>query len=245
MPKTYILGNWKMNQTQKDVNSFFDLIPTQDNNTYIGVAPQAMHITTAQKNQKNIKVGAQNCSQHLNGAYTGEIGIEAINDLGIDFVLVGHSERRQYFNETNANINLKIKALISNKTLPVLCIGESLEEFESNKTNDVILGQLNEGLAQINIASPNELVIAYEPVWAIGTGKTATPEQAENVHKTIRQYLIETYPDHGNDISILYGGSVKPSNVEELLRMENINGALVGGASLQPESFQKLCDATR
>lgn len=241
MPKTYIIGNWKMNQGLADIESFFSGLNVSSGNFWL--APQSIHLDKCLllAKDKGVLVGTQNCSNQDNGAFTGEISCSSIKEMGAKFVIVGHSERRAYFLESDQLINQKVVKAIENQLIPVICIGETLDQRESNQTLDVVLGQLTKSLSGIELSSIDECIIAYEPVWAIGTGKTATAEQAEEVHKAIRARLIELYPELGEKISILYGGSVKPSNIEELLLMPNINGALVGGASLDPNDFNSLC----
>ena len=242
-----MIGNWKMNQTLKELESFFsDLKKADLPKGNFWIAPQAIHLASAMCHcdSTQFKIGAQNCSEHDSGAFTGEISTISLQDLKAHFVLIGHSERRTIFHETDEVINQKVSKALASKLVPVLCIGETLEEREANKTMDVVLGQIKKGLQGINIEDEKSLIVAYEPVWAIGTGKTATPEQAEEVHGRIRALLKELYGDLGPRLSILYGGSVKPGNVQELLAQPNINGGLVGGASLKAEDFAKLCKAT-
>lgn len=244
MAKTYMIGNWKMNQSLEEINDFFYTI--EDSKLKEGnywIAPQTLHVSTCIKHSGKIKIGAQNCSNFDSGAFTGESSAVSLKEIGAHFCLVGHSERRSLFNETDQLINEKTHKLLEIGLVPVVCIGESLEERESGKTLDIVLNQLSEALKNVIIKSPDDIIIAYEPVWAIGTGKTATPEQAEEVHGAIREKLGQLYHAHGANISILYGGSVKPSNVAELLAKPNINGGLVGGASLEAESFMDLCNA--
>lgn len=190
-----------------------------------------------------VLIGAQNSSENEFGAFTGETSVDSLSEMGVHFTLVGHSERRTLFGETDETINKKVLKASQTGILPILCIGETLEEREAGKTLDIVLGQLKAGLKDLKIQNESEVIIAYEPVWAIGTGKTASPEQAGEVHNAIREVLSEIYGDFGQDISILYGGSVKPNNVEDLLAQPNINGGLVGGASLKAESFNALCSA--
>lgn len=243
MPQTYILGNWKMHKTLEEVKSFFRELPALSGDAYFGIAPQAIHLTVCLNNE--LSIGVQNISAFESGAHTGEISPVSAKDLGANFCLIGHSERRSIYKEDDSAINAKLLKAMELNLLPILCVGETLEERESGKAFDTIKAQLEKGLAGAEIEDANDIVIAYEPVWAIGTGKTATPEIAEDIHAQIRSYLIERLPEVGSEISLLYGGSVKPENVQELLAQENINGALVGGASLKADSFVKLCEATR
>lgn len=235
-----------MNQTMSDLDSFFSEMTSANlDNGNFWIAPQAIHIAKAlELSSSTFKIGAQTCSEHDFGAYTGEVSATSLKDMGAHFVILGHSERRAIFGENDTAINAKVKKVLASKLIPILCVGESLQERENGKTLDVVLGQLKEALRDVRLTVATDLLIAYEPVWAIGTGKTATPEQAEEVHAAIRSLLTELYSEIGKDISILYGGSVKPENVKDLLAMPNINGGLVGGASLKAQDYSKLCQAT-
>jgi triosephosphate isomerase len=204
-----------------------------------------MHIpllVQLKKSLPQLMVGAQNCSDKVEGAYTGEISTLHLKDAGADFVLVGHSERRQYFKESHEFLNHKIKAVQANHLTAVFCIGETLEQRQSGATERVVLEQLERGLSDIPLSHHN-FMIAYEPVWAIGTGVVATPEQAQEVHATIRSWLKQRCPSEADKISILYGGSVKPSNIKELLAKPDIDGGLVGGASLKAQDFISMCQS--
>jgi triosephosphate isomerase len=229
--KKLIVGNWKMNQSLSEIDLFFkESSSTISHEAWI--APQFIHLSYClqTKNSTSIKIGAQNCSAYKSGAYTGEVSAQALKDLGAHFVIIGHSERRQIFHETNAELNQKIKQALSADLKVIYCVGETLEERKNNQTLAVIKKQITEGLVDVT----NSLIIAYEPVWAIGTGLSATPEQAEEVHAYIRTFVRDP---------ILYGGSVKPENIKDLFQQKNIDGALVGGASLKSSDFLKLCGA--
>ena len=245
MPKYYMIGNWKMNQTQAEIETFFSEVKLENNQNNFWIAPQTLHLEKCLNLGKpqGVLIGAQNCSDQEYGAYTGETSTDSLMEMGAHFTLVGHSERRSYYGETDEFINKKVQKALEKGLVPVLCLGETLEEREAGKTFDIVLGQLKEGLKGVELNNESELIIAYEPVWAIGTGKTASPEQAEEVHAKLRAELENIYGETGKDISILYGGSVKPANVGELLAKPNINGGLVGGASLKGESFTQLCAA--
>jgi len=246
MVKSYIVGNWKMNQTRHELNEFFGHLETEGlSEGNFWVAPQFIHIQTCleKSNKVPLKIGAQNCSENTSGAFTGEISPTSLSDIGAHFVILGHSERRSIFKESDELVNSKVKAAMDTNLVPILCVGETLEERESNKTMDIVLNQVSEGLKGVELSSEEQIIVAYEPVWAIGTGKTATPDQAEQVHAEIRNRLVELYPECGQQISILYGGSVKPNNIEHLLAQPNINGGLVGGASLKAQDFLALCRA--
>ncbi|MAE43052.1 triose-phosphate isomerase [Candidatus Woesearchaeota archaeon] len=243
--KTLIAANWKMNKTIKEtvsfINDFKNLIK-KIKNVEIVICPPFTSLNESSKLLKssNIRLGAQNIHYENKGAFTGEISPVMIKELA-EYVVLGHSERRQYFNETNQLINKKIKAALKNKLKVILCIGETLQQRESNKTTDIIENQIKNCLKDIN--EMKNIAIAYEPIWAIGTGKTASPEQAEETHKFIRQLLKKLYNENiSNNARIIYGGSVNEKNAKALLKMKNIDGALVGGASLEPETFSKICN---
>lgn len=191
-----------------------------------------------------LKIGAQTMHEEKEGAFTGEISPVQLKDIGVEYVIIGHSERRQYFNETDESANRKVLAAFEHGLAPILCVGESLEQRESGDTGNVVEAQVEKGLADLTASQAALLVIAYEPIWAIGTGKTATAEDANEVCGIIRKKVASLFNDETADaIRIQYGGSVKPANIEELMNMEHIDGALVGGASLEPESFLKLLEA--
>jgi triosephosphate isomerase (TIM) len=246
MRKPIIAGNWKMNKTvEESVDMVKNLLPlVQDiDDVDIVVCPTftALYPVSEIIKGSSIKLGAQNMSNEDSGAFTGEISADMLKSSGCEYVIVGHSERREYNNESNELINKKIKKVISSGLLPILCVGEKLEQREAGITNDVVKEHVVEGLKDIDNNDILKIVIAYEPVWAIGTGKTATSEQAQEVHAFIRSILAELYDDQiAAQIRIQYGGSVKPSNVKELMANEDLDGALVGGASLDPESFEQL-----
>jgi triosephosphate isomerase len=244
--KTIIAGNWKMNQTRKEIDVFFNGLKEQNFTpkceTWIAAQTlQLQYIQESARPYSFIKVGAQTVSEHNFGAYTGETAAASLKDMGFSFTLVGHSERRALFNESNEMLNAKIKKALENNLKVVYCVGETLEQREAKQAYNVIQSQLHEGLQGINL-NPDNIVIAYEPVWAIGTGKTATPKIAGEIHTFIRG-LLKEQGGRAADISLLYGGSVKPSNIDELLKVKDIDGALVGGASLKPADFAALYKA--
>jgi len=194
--------------------------------------------------ESNIKLGAQNMHEQANGAFTGEISAAMLKELGCQFVILGHSERRQYFHETNENVNKKSIAALKNGLTPIVCVGERLEEREANKAFQVIQNHVEGSLSGISSEDIKKVIIAYEPVWAIGTGKTASPAQAQEVHQFIRELLKKKYgAEISEEIIILYGGSVKPNNTKELVTQNDIDGALVGGASLEIKSFAEIVNA--
>ena len=211
------------------------------NNIDIGVGPTYLSLQVVRENaSKDMIVAAQNVHFKENGAFTGEVSIPMLKEIGIDWVIIGHSERRTYDNETNEKCHDKIKALFENNMVPVYCVGETLAEFEAGQTKEVVGKQVREGLKDFTSEDVKNLVIAYEPVWSIGTGKNASSQIAEDVCKFIRDILNELFGKVSEDIRILYGGSVKPVNVKEYLSCPDVDGALVGGASLKIESFEEL-----
>lgn len=240
-----MIGNWKMNQSLEQIQDFFVELKLTNNQNNFWIAPQALHISKALElaSKVGVLIGAQNCSDQNQGAFTGENSTDSLVEIGCHFTLIGHSERRTHYNESDIFINRKVAKAIEKGLIPVLCVGETLSQREAGQTNDIVLGQVKAGLNNIQLNNESELIIAYEPVWAIGTGRTATPEQAGEVHNEIRHLLTELYGEIGREISILYGGSIKPSNINELMTHPNINGALVGGASLKADSYYKLCNA--
>lgn len=232
--KSLIVANWKMNMSIKESISFINKFKTliKNNKNDIVICPPFTLLNTVKELVKNtnIKLGAQNMHFEGQGAFTGEISASMLKDVGCEYVILGHSERRQIFDEADSLINKKIKVALKNNLKPILCIGETLKQRNNNETMKIIKNQINGSLKNIK----EDIVVAYEPIWAIGTGKNATSEQAEEVHKFIRGLLSKT--------RIIYGGSMKPENAQELLSMPNINGGLVGGASLDPKSFSKICN---
>ena len=210
-------------------------------NIDIGVAPTFMSLATVKENaDKRMIVAAQNCHFNDHGAFTGEVSIPMLLEYGIDWVIIGHSERRAYDNETNFKCHEKIKALLANKMVPVYCVGETLQEFEAGDTKKVVSNQIREGLEGFSKEEVKNLVVAYEPVWSIGTGKNASTEIAQDVCGYIRSILKEMFGEVSEEIRILYGGSVKPENIKAYLSCPDIDGGLVGGASLKKDSYEGL-----
>ncbi len=251
MRKVFIAGNWKMNKTLAETKELIaglnDRIG-QISDVDIAVAPTYVNLESAKTALagSSIKLAAQNCHHLDSGAYTAEISLPMLQEIGCDYVIIGHSERRQYFGETDLGVNEKVRAALAKNVTPIMCIGETLEERESEKTFQVVETQLVNGLKDLTeeiVKQGKEIVIAYEPVWAIGTGKVATPDQAQEVHAFIRKKLTDIFnADVAQGVRIQYGGSVKPDNVEELIKKEDIDGALVGGASLKVDSFSQLIE---
>lgn len=241
-----IAGNWKMYKTRKEALEFAETFKALYHDTDIRAAVIAPYthldvLVEAFKDTK-IGVGAQNVHFEDQGAFTGEISLPMLKEIGVDYCIVGHSERRQYFGETDESVNLKLKKLLRDSDItPIMCVGEVLEQREGGKENEVVTEQLEKGLSGLTGEEVSRLVIAYEPVWAIGTGKTATPEQAGQMCAMIRQTIEELYDEDVCDrVIIQYGGSVKPENATEIMNMDEIDGALVGGASLIPEKFMDI-----
>ena len=241
-----LLGNWKMNHTIAESKEFCshsaDMIKlAAEKGIDIGVAPSYLSLQTVKENAGNMIVAAQDCHFADHGAYTGFVSIPMIKELGIDWCLVGHSERRLYAAETSLTCNRKIKALIENKMTVVYCVGESLADFESGRTKSIVKEQLLIGLMDIAKEDTDKIVVAYEPVWSIGTGKNASVEIAEDICGYIRKLLADMFGQEKADtIRVLYGGSVKPVNVNEYMKAPDIDGALVGGASLKAEDFSQI-----
>lgn len=240
----HIVGNWKMNQTLHEISNFFIEMTKMkmELKCEAWIAPQAIHLPILKEiafTTGMIKIGAQNCAAEDSGAFTGETSPQALADIGADFVIIGHSERRTIYGEDNNTLNKKVLGALRNNLKVIYCVGETLAQRESNQTFTIIEEQLNVGLKEIPADKANLILIAYEPVWAIGTGKVASPEQAEEVHAFIRSKLTH----EPQKTIILYGGSVKPDNINALLVNENIDGALVGGASLKALDFRQLCSS--
>lgn len=240
-----IAGNWKMHHSIKETKDFFNEFNANfknKNNVEIIISPPYINLSIALTLAKEpIKIASQNAFYEDKGAYTGEISLKMLKDSGINHVILGHSERRHIFGETNEVINKKLLKSLELNMIPILCIGEKLDEREAEITEKVINHQLEEGLKNTKNLNLENIVIAYEPVWAIGTGKNAKAEDAKIAAKLIRHKLSKLFNESiANKIRILYGGSVKPENIAEYMRLEDIDGALVGGASLKPESFLKI-----
>lgn len=247
MKKLFIAGNWKMNKSSSEMVEFMNsLLSFQDevkDQIEQIICPTYLCLNEAKSLvcSSRIKIGAQNVSEQENGAYTGEISAQMLKNIGMDYCIIGHSERRQYHYESDWLIGEKYLKLKKYDIIPIICVGETLEQRESNLTEKVIRQQL-QGIFNDKMIDQNEkILIAYEPVWAIGTGKTATPQMAQEVHNLIRNWLIINYNDDtAEKIPILYGGSVKPDNIQELMSQDDIDGALIGGASLDAEAYKKM-----
>jgi triose-phosphate isomerase len=241
-----IAGNWKMYKTTAEAKAFAEEFSKLYKDTDVRVAICAPFTQLVALKEAfagtNVKLGAQNVHFEDEGAFTGEISVEMLKEIGVDYCIIGHSERREYFAETDETVNLKLKKLFSSsEIIPILCVGENLSEREAGNAFDVVEGQLKADLEGIDKADVSKLVIAYEPIWAIGTGKTATPEQAGEMCAHIRNIVEKLYDEDTCDsVIIQYGGSVKPENASEIMNMDEIDGALVGGASLDASKFIKI-----
>jgi len=247
MRKPIIAGNWKLNKLTEEAISLTEDIKIKLMDVNKDLLPTVIlcptftslyAVASRLEHGKAIYLGAQDCFYKESGAYTGEVSVLMLHDLGVTYVIIGHSERRQYFAETNETVNLKVKAAIANKVTPIICCGESLEQREAGITDNHIATQIREALIDISADDIAKSVFAYEPIWAIGTGKTCDSQEANRVIKMIRSVIAEvSTQDAANQARILYGGSVKASTIEEQMSMSDIDGALVGGASLEADSF--------
>lgn len=237
MPKTIIAGNWKMNKTQTEskdfLSEFLPAIAESDESREIVLCVPFTCLSSLSQNLhgSRVRLGAQNVHWEDNGAYTGEISGSMLTEIGVHYVIIGHSERRQFFGETDETVNLRLKASQKHGLIPILCVGETKAQRDAQETEKVIFNQLQQDLVGVD---QTKLVIAYEPIWAIGTGDTCESTEANRVIGLIRRQLTN------QDVTIQYGGSVNPSNIDEIMAQSEINGALVGGASLQPDSFARL-----
>ena len=242
-----IAGNWKMNGGPFDAAELLEGITAKkgefSDDVDVLVCPPFVSLGMAIKylHDSEIQVGAQNFHFEDNGAFTGEISIKMLAESGCNYVLIGHSERRQYFGETNESVNIKTHKALGERIVPIVCVGETLDQRKSNDHFDLVSNQIKEALKGISNADVLDVVIAYEPIWAIGTGETASPVQAQEMHAFIRTELAKVYDDEtASAIRILYGGSMKPGNAEELLSQEDVDGGLIGGASLSADSFAEI-----
>jgi triosephosphate isomerase (TIM) len=252
MRRKIVAGNWKMNLVSTEAKQLtaelVGMIKSEiRNQVTIVIAPPFVHLNAVaqliDKNGANIYLGAQNCATHVSGAYTGEVSAAMIAGMGGAFIIIGHSERRQYFKETDKELAEKVNRVLENNMQPIFCCGESQDERNGNRHFEVVSRQVEAGLFHLDAAAAGKLVIAYEPVWAIGTGLTATPEQAQEMHAHIRTLLQKKYGPVAQDISILYGGSCNEQNAASLFALPDIDGGLIGGASLKSRSFVKIISA--
>ena len=247
--QTIIAANWKMNGNLALVDSITSVINNIKfaDNVKVVVCPSFPYLAAfASKISNNsIGLGAQNISEYAKGAYTGEISADMLNEMSVNYAIIGHSERRSIFRETSNEIAQKVKAALANDITPILCIGESEAERTNEQTESILSAQLQPVIDEIGIESFKEVVIAYEPVWAIGTGKTASPEMAQETHKFIREFLAQHNAEIAAGVSLLYGGSVNATNSEELFAQADIDGGLIGGASLKVDEFKTICSAAK
>ena len=242
-----LFGNWKMNKTIAESREFAResvklLEFANAKGVDIGVAPVYLSLSAVKEENPKLNVAAENCHFEDHGAFTGEIAIPMLKEIGVDWVIIGHSERRTYFGETDETCNKKLLALEKAGMTPIFCVGETLEEYEAGRTKEVVKRQTLKGLEGLSKGFVNDMVIAYEPVWSIGTGKNASKEIAQDICSFIRELVREQYGDAADNVRILYGGSVKPENVHDYLLQADVDGALVGGASLKVDSFKALIE---
>lgn len=249
MRKNVVAGNWKMNTTLDEgvelANQINTLLKGKEVNCDVVICVPFTHLTSVNAviEPELVKLGAENCSEHEKGAYTGEVSAAMVKSTGATHVILGHSERRQYFGENNEQLLAKTKLALANGLTPIFCVGEVLEERENGSYNDVVKGQV-EALFELSPEDFGKIIIAYEPVWAIGTGKTATAEQAQDMHAHIRKVIEDKYgKEVADNTSILYGGSCKPTNAKELFAKPDVDGGLIGGAALNAESFLGIIEA--
>ncbi|KNF10119.1 triosephosphate isomerase TpiA [Gottschalkia purinilytica] len=245
MRKPIIAGNWKMHKTISEavelVNEVKNKVKDSNVEAIVCVPFTALSEVKKELEGTELKLGAQNMHWEENGAFTGEVSPIMLTEIGVDYVIIGHSERRQYFGETDETVNKKIRSALKYNISPIVCVGETLEQRESGKEKDIVKEQVINGLEEISSSDMENIVIAYEPIWAIGTGKTASDEEANEMIAFIRNTLKEKYGQEVSDkVRIQYGGSVKPSNIKDIMSQSDIDGALVGGASLKSEDFLKL-----
>lgn len=248
--KPFIAGNWKMNKLPSEAEAWASsflkgLQHSPHDNVDIAICAPFTHLAglSAVLVASPVKLGAQDLSAHASGAYTGEVAAAMLRDLGVHYVIIGHSERRAYHHEDDALVHAKVHAAMAAELVPIVCIGESLEQREADQAQAVTLGQLRAALEGVTLSEAKQLVIAYEPIWAIGTGKTATDDDAQEMCAAIRGALRELYPALADEVQLLYGGSMKPGNAAGLLAQADINGGLIGGASLQEKDMLELISA--
>ncbi len=251
MRSKIVAGNWKMNQTFEKADELLYQIgeKLEDNlpkNVELVICPPALYLELATDFAQEIefKIGAQNVSEYDNGAYTGEISAQMLSSMDMDYCIVGHSERRKYFGESSDVLSTKVQRLLEYGIQPIFCVGEQLEERESNKYFDIVKSQISEGIFNLSLSEFSNVVIAYEPVWAIGTGKTASPEQAQEMHAYIRNLVSDKYGvEMADETTILYGGSCNAKNAKELFSQTDVDGGLIGGAALNAEDFITIANS--
>lgn len=248
MRKPIIVGNWKMNKNNAETKAFFeavDAVAASENATY-GIGCPFTDLRTAQDNAKNLIVAAENCHWEDSGAFTGEVSVPMLEEIGIKYCIIGHSERRQMFGDTDETVNKKAKRLLKAGITPILCIGETETQYDAGETEKVIRDQLTGSLADLCAKCVGSMVIAYEPIWAIGTGKSATKEDAQKCCAIVRDQVKVMYGEEAaENVRVQYGGSVKPENIVEYMACPDIDGALIGGASLKEASFIDIIEKTK
>ena len=249
MRKPIIVGNWKMNKLRGDAKEFVcaieEYLTGEEASTY-GIAAPFTCLTECVDNAKNLVVAAQNCHWKESGAFTGEVSVEMLEDAGVTYCVIGHSERRSMFGDTDETVNLKASKLLDENIIPILCIGETEAQYDAGETEKVIREQISGSMKGLCPHCVGKMVVAYEPIWAIGTGKSATKEIAQNCCHIVRDQIRVMFGDEAADkVRIQYGGSVKPENIKEYMACEDIDGALIGGASLKVDSFKAIIDATK
>lgn len=250
MRQNIVAGNWKMNKNLQEglelAKELNDILKANKPNCKVVIGTPFIHLSKVAEivDKELIGVSAQNCADKVSGAYTGEVSASMVKSTGVDYVILGHSERRSYYGETNEILKEKVDLALANDLTPIFCIGEVLEEREAEKHFDVVKTQIEKGLFHLSAEAFGKIVLAYEPVWAIGTGKTASPEQAQEIHAFIRKTVAEKYgKEVADNTSILYGGSCKPSNAKELFANADVDGGLIGGAALKAEDFAGIISA--
>ena len=249
MRKPIIVGNWKMNKLRGDAKEFVcaieEYLTGEEASTY-GIAAPFTCLVECVDNAKNLVVAAQNCHWKESGAFTGEVSVEMLEDVGVTYCVIGHSERRSMFGDTDETVNLKAYKLLDENIIPILCIGETEAQYDAGETEKVIREQISGSMKGLCPHCVGKMVVAYEPIWAIGTGKSATKEIAQNCCHIVRDQIRVMFGDEAADkVRIQYGGSVKPENIKEYMACEDIDGALIGGASLKVDSFKAIIDATK
>lgn len=248
MRKPIIVGNWKMNKTMKETKEFMEAVDAAaaSENATFGIGAPYTALTTAVAGAKNLIIAAENCHFEDNGAFTGEVSVPMLQEIGVKYCIIGHSERRQMFGDTDETVNKKAKRLIDADITPILCIGETEAQYDAGETEKVIRDQLTGSLANLCPKCVGNMVIAYEPIWAIGTGKSATKEDAQKCCAIVRDQVKVMYGDEAAEkVRVQYGGSVKPENIVEYMACPDIDGALIGGASLKADSFTDIINKTK
>lgn len=250
MRTPFIAGNWKMNKTISEGEQFLDSLkdlPSEDEVESAICAP-FIHLPSLVDKAKdlNVGIGAENAHDEDSGAFTGEVSVAMLRDLGVDYIIIGHSERREHFNETDEAVNKKTHAILKNNIVPIVCVGESDAEREGGRHIERVEGQVEKALLEVSAEDVQKVVIAYEPIWAIGTGKSATSDDANEMCGVVRKKIASLYSeDVADKVRVQYGGSVKPGNIKEYMAQEHIDGALVGGASLEPAAFLELLEGAK